>query len=180
MADKIRGNVLVSIVFFAENVPLQIIEYNLKNLTEQLYANKEIIVFYDEKRSDFDDLIVNYSIKNCKFIPTNLGLDSCKLIKDSVNGEIIFYKTCGSIEWMPRHIDVHLEIYNQRRINWAQSLVEIRDLSRSNSPMNVIDWKTKTGKPEELEFDEISHAVSVNLNWEKIFEKGNLERYGLL
>lgn len=176
MAQKLRKNVLASIVLFAENVPLPIVEHHLKTIVSQIYQNKEIIVLYAEDRNDIDDLIATYSPQNCRFVPTKLGIESSEKIKKNVSGDVIFYKTCNSWDWYPRHIDVHLEVYAENRVNWVQSLTEVKDLSKANAATNVVDWRITPPKPEELEFDEISQSASVELDWSKIITPEGINR----
>ena len=61
---------LVSVIFFAENLSRPILEHHLNNIHKQIYANKEIIVVYEDARTDFDDMILRYP--HCKFIPSKL------------------------------------------------------------------------------------------------------------
>lgn len=164
---------LVSVIFFAENLSRPILEHHLNNIHKQIYANKEIIVVYEDARTDFDDMILRYP--HCKFIPSKLGLDSCLKAQAAVEGDIVFYKTCNSIEWLPCHIDVHIEAYQKRKLNWAQSLVEFRDLAKPED-MNINDWRLTMPRPGEFEFDEISHSADTLIDWNKIFEKGFLNK----
>lgn len=176
-----KKNDLVSIVFFAEAAPANIVENHIKNILSQLYSNKEIIVIYEKNRTDLEDIIDHYSFKNCKFYSVNLTTEVENLqeiLKNDIKGEVIFYKTCGNIEWYPRHIDVHLDEYFRQNPSWIESLLEIKDASLQ-SEINTVDWRLSNPKITEIEFDEVSH-IKKNLDWSTIFQGNGINRQNFI
>lgn len=175
-----KKNELVSIIFFAEAAPANIVEHHIKNLLSQLYSNKEILVFYDDKRDDLNEIIDHYSFKNCQFYPINFqnNLKEFQTIFDKISGEVIFYKTCGNSEWYPRHIDVHLDEYHRQNPKWVESLIEIKDLGLAQE-MNTIDWRLKNPKISEIEFDEISH-IKKSIDWSAIIQNNQINRQNFI
>lgn len=173
---------LVSIILFAELVDKKIVDYQLNNLINQFYKNKEIFVLYSKKRDDLEDLILKHSFNNCSFIAyENTINEGIKYIQSLLNGDIVFYKTCNPVDWMPRHIDVHVENYKRNKnINWYQSLIEIRDMAQPNQHLGTIDWRLNNFKPEEFELDEISHKKDLKIDWDKPFEKNNFDKKQIL
>lgn len=163
---------IVSIVLFGEKLPKDLIENHLRNILSQTYENKEVIIFYDSDREDdFEDLITKYSFQNCNFIKTENLIESCFNIKNIAKGDIVFFKTGNPIEWLPRHIEVHLEKYNKVNTNWIQSLIEIRDSANPNGAMNIIQWRLQPPTGDEFELDEISIKRDINIDWNKVFDE---------
>lgn len=176
-----ENNKLASIVLFAEKLPIEIVEQQIKLIVAQTYLNKEVIVFYDKDREDLEELIIKYSFQNCKFIPTTNAIEGSKAIKDYINGSIIFYKTCNPIDWLPRHIEVHMGQYQKEKIKWLQSLAEYKDSANPDNNSNTLQWRLQPPNGDEFEIDEISHIADIILDWDKIFdEKGSFHKRKLL
>lgn len=164
----------VSVLIFAENVLPHLLENSLKNVLAQTFSNKEIIVVYNKDRSDLDKIMADYSVENCKFISSDVTADFLNELQKDLQGDAIFFKTCNYHEWMPRHIQAHVEQYElNKRLNWIQSLVEIRDIANPNPLMNIVDWRVDKPPVEEFEIDEISVSKNITLDWHKLFtDKG--------
>lgn len=160
---------LVSVIVFAESIPADLVEKQIKNVISQFYENKEIIVIHDKNRNDLDDLIMKYSFQNCKFVSTENIIDGVSKIYELVNGDIIFYKTCNPIDWMPRHIDIHVDMYETSKCDCIQSIIEYKDLANPNNLMNTINWRLEKPTPEDFELDEISNLKSLKIDWESSF-----------
>jgi hypothetical protein len=171
----------VSVLLFAEMALPEIVESNLKNILQQTFKNREIIVVYNKDRKDLDNLIAQYSVENCRFVEENITPEVLNKLQKELQGDVIFYKTCNYFEWYPRHIQVHVEHYElNKRVNWLQSLIEIRDIANPNTLMNVVGWRLDKPPVQEFEIDEISITKNVNLNWFDLFVENGISKVNFL
>ena len=165
MARKKLKDIFVSVILLAEDSPVEETEAAIKNITDQLHKNIEIII------SSFVNLD---SIKNkfakdwrLKFIDSTPGEDYFQKCFDKVSGDYIFYKTVTSVLWFPAHITAHLEEFNGNdKIAWQLSRLEYRDEQKSNHPLNTIGFRIASPPaPKDIIIDEICHKPEVKIDW---------------
>jgi len=166
-----------SVIVLAERAPTDNVSQAIRNVLEQTYDDFEIIVSHFE-REDIDQLKEKFpgTQLNIRWVKANDGIalvtDALKL----VSGDVVFYKTVNPAEWLPRHIEHHIECYNtQRNSAWSYSLLEMKSLEERGQPLDSVGWRMDRNlKPEQIVLDELSHLTKLIPKWETcVIEHGN-------
>jgi len=170
-----KQDITVSVVVLAEGAPEQAIDKTLKDIFSQTWRNIEAIVTYT-KGKDFDAMKDRWLT-----FPANIFWCECDnvgelLVKpfEFCKGDYIFYKSVNPIIWYPRHVEHHLEMFEESRFEgkWSYSLLEMKDAG-VQEPMNNIGWRIDMPKIEQALFDEFCHSKDVKVDWNTCIAQQN-------
>lgn len=160
-------NKMVSVLLFVENSDDDQIVEAVKNISEQTYKNVDLIVssFKEENSEEVkkivNSLFLNVQWINHKPIPTFIN----EALELAV-GDIIFYRTINNVKWYPRHIDSHMEKYDDSNVNWCLSNLESKDIHKPEGKANTFDYRIEN--PPNLTtiiIDEVSHRKGIPADW---------------
>jgi len=166
------NNPLVSVVVLGEASPPEQIDHFLTQvINEQTYKNLDILVV-TLPRLDLESIQDkwNKTEHHVRFLEANPGVDLISMGTESAVGEIVFYKTCGTVVWYPYHIEAHLEEFRRdKKLGWALSHIEKRDRSRPQELLNAMGWRIDNPpKIEDVVIDEICHKIEIKPDWESM------------
>ena len=137
---------MASVVILGEASPSdQIDHYILDVILNQTYKNLDLMII-TVPRNDLEELQDKWNVaeKKCtiRFLEASPGVDLVAMGTDSAIGEVVFYKTCGSIAWFPHHIEAHItELNKDKKAKWSLSHIEKRDVNRPQEILNVLGWR---------------------------------------
>jgi ADP-heptose:LPS heptosyltransferase/2-polyprenyl-3-methyl-5-hydroxy-6-metoxy-1,4-benzoquinol methylase len=165
MARKKVEDTLVSVILLAEDTEMEHVKAAIENVLEQLHQNFELLV-----SSQFDTTaLAEKYLKDwrIRFFKAEEGTDYLKEVTDTATGEIIFYKTVTNVLWWPRHIQAHVEEFNNnQKIKWCLSHTEYRDVANADHPLNTIGYRIENPPPvDKIILDEICHKSDLKIDW---------------
>lgn len=167
------NNPLVSVLLVTEVLDKNGLKEVAQNIFDQNYENIELLISYinnvpKEELDAIKDEIAQMSF-NIRWFESSGGVEIFNNLYEHVNGDFVFYRTIDNIRWKPRHIESHLENYNQKRnASWLISHLEYKNIEIPDHPLNTIGYRVADQpKVEEIFLDEISHKTGIECDWGK-------------
>ncbi len=159
---------LVSVVLITELATDEQVLPVLKNIREQTHKNIDLIV--SSFREDVKILQEKASkiFLNARWIVQKPNKNFINDLLKIADGKFVFYKTLNNILWYPRHIQAHLEQFNNDlKAKWSLSHIEYRNLRNPNHPLSVLGFRIDNPPAvEKISLDEICHQTTVPVKWE--------------
>jgi len=165
-----QKNKLVTVIVLAEVAPLPAVNEALKSVFSQTFKQLDIIVSCF-KRNDLQTLKDNWKEKtNIRYFECDMGsLELLLKPQREALGDFIFYKSVNPVDWYPRHIEHHLDLFEwDDKSSWSFSFTELKNIVEKSAPANTINYKIdKTPIAESFSVDEFCHLKKIIVDWSK-------------
>jgi hypothetical protein len=159
---------LASVILLGEASSDDDIQAAVKNIFEQTHKNIDLIVsIFNKNISDqLKDFCSNLFL-NVRWVMHEPSPNFIQELVEKVEGTLVFYKSVNNVLWFPRHIEAHIEEFNNDpKLRWGLSHIENRNLDQANSPYNTLSYRIDNPPhPEAVSIDEICHYSDVPVNW---------------
>ena len=150
---------LASVILLGEASSDDDIQAAVKNIFEQTHKNIDLIVsIFNKNISDqLKDFCSNLFL-NVRWVMHEPSPNFIQELVEKVEGTLVFYKSVNNVLWFPRHIEAHIEEFNNDpKLRWGLSHIENRNLDQANSPYNTLSYRIDNPPhPEAVSIDEIS------------------------
>jgi ADP-heptose:LPS heptosyltransferase/2-polyprenyl-3-methyl-5-hydroxy-6-metoxy-1,4-benzoquinol methylase len=165
---------LTSVILLGESATDDEIQSAVKNIFEQTHKNIDLIisVFHEEISDDLRKKCSDFFL-NVRWV---FQQPSSEFIKEAVGlaeGEIVFYKTVNNVLWYPRHIEAHIDDFNNDpKLKWGLSHIENRNLDQQDSVFNTLSYRIDNPPhPDAVTIDEICHTGGIEVDWASCLRK---------
>jgi ADP-heptose:LPS heptosyltransferase/SAM-dependent methyltransferase len=165
---------LTSVILLGESAGDEEIQSAVKNIFEQTHKNIDLIIstFHEEITDDLKKKCSDFFL-NVRWV---FQQPSPEFIKEAIalaEGDMVFYKTVNNVLWYPRHIEAHIDDFNNDpKLKWGLSHIENRNLDQADSMFNTLSYRIDNPPhPESVTIDEICHMADIDVDWASCLRK---------